>query len=261
MTETHTGSEAASIRRRTVLIATGATAATPAVGAAAPDSPGTVTTAEGIAGTAPVADTAVCTLTKEMTEGPYYLDGAYVRADLREDKAGIPLQLTLTVVDDDTCAPLDQALVEIWHCDALGEYSGFVGNNGHEGPDNGTFLRGGVLTGTDGVAKLTTIYPGWYRGRCVHIHLKVHTDVTLTEDGSFEGGQELHTGQLFFDESVTEDVATVAAYAANDVPRTTLDRDSIYDGGGAASGLLTLTAVGNSPSSGYAGALTVGVAS
>ncbi|TLS43822.1 intradiol ring-cleavage dioxygenase [Streptomyces montanus] len=261
MTETHTDSEAASIRRRTVLLATGATATALAVGAAAPDSPGTATTAEGTAKTAPVADTAVCTLTKEMTEGPYYLDGAYVRADIREDKVGIPLQLTLTVVDDDTCAPLDQALVETWHCDALGEYSGFVGNNGHEEPDNGRFLRGGVLTGSDGVAKLTTIYPGWYRGRCVHIHLKVHTDVTLTEDGSFEGGQELHTGQLFFDESVTEDVATVAAYAANDVRRTTLDQDSIYDDGGAASGLLTLTALGSSPSSGYAGALTVGVAS
>ncbi|MEU8984900.1 intradiol ring-cleavage dioxygenase [Streptomyces sp. NPDC048558] len=180
----------------------------------------------------------------------------------QRDKTGIPLQLTLTVVDDSTCAPLNSALVEIWHCDALGEYSGFVGNNGHDEPDNGTFLRGGVLTGSDGVARITSVYPGWYRGRCVHIHVKVHTDVvTLTDDGSFTGGQELHTGQLFFDETITTRVAALAVYAADTVPRTTLAQDSIYDDGGAASGLLTLTALGSSPSAGYAGTLTLGVES
>jgi protocatechuate 3,4-dioxygenase beta subunit len=243
------------IGRRTVLIATGATAVSLAV-AAAPEAP----TAEA-ADPAPVAAAAVCTLTKEMTEGPYYLDGQLVRADISEDKTGIPLQLTLTVVDDSTCAPLNSALVEIWHCDALGEYSGFVGNNGHDEPDNGTFLRGGVLTGSDGVARITSVYPGWYRGRCVHIHVKVHTDVTLTDDGSFTGGQELHTGQLFFDEPITTRVAALAVYAANTVPRTTLAQDSVYDDGGAASGLLTLTALGSSPSAGYAGTLSLGVES
>ncbi|MGF0171861.1 intradiol ring-cleavage dioxygenase [Streptomyces sp. Marseille-Q5077] len=243
------------IGRRTVLIATGATAASLAV-AAAPEAP----TAEA-ADPAPVAAAAVCTLTKEMTEGPYYLDGQLVRADISEDKTGIPLELTLTVVDDSTCAPLNNALVEIWHCDALGEYSGFVGNNGHDEPDNGTFLRGGVLTGSDGVARIRSVYPGWYRGRCVHIHAKVHTDVTLTDDGSFTGGEELHTGQLFFDETITTRVAALAVYAANTVPRTTLAQDGIYDDGGAASGLLTLTALGSSPSAGYAGALTLGVES
>lgn len=241
------------IGRRTVLIATGATAAALAVGAAAPEAP---TAADH---TAPVAAAAVCTLTKEMTEGPYYLDGQYVRSDISEDKTGIPLELALTVVDDDTCALLSNALVEIWHCDALGEYSGFVGNNGHDEPDNGTFLRGGVLTGSSGVANLTTVYPGWYRGRCVHIHIKVHVDVTLTSDGSFTGGTELHTGQLFFDEAITTEVAALSTYAANTVTRTTLAQDSIYDEGGAASGLLTLTALGSSTSAGYAGTLTLGV--
>ncbi|WP_105971572.1 intradiol ring-cleavage dioxygenase [Streptomyces geranii] len=244
------------IGRRTVLIATGATAATLAVAAAVPES--STPTADT---TAPVAAAAVCTLTKEMTEGPYYLDGQLVRADIHETKTGIPLKLTLTVVDDDTCAPLSNALVEIWHCDALGEYSGFVGNNGHSEPDNGTFLRGGVLTNSSGVAAITSVYPGWYRGRCVHIHLKVHTNVTLTSDGSFTGGRELHTGQLFFDETITAKVAALSTYAANTVTRTTLAQDSIYDEGGAASGLLTLTALGSSTSAGYAGTLTVGVES
>ncbi|MEE1837124.1 intradiol ring-cleavage dioxygenase [Streptomyces sp. SP17KL33] len=269
MTDTSVPSEApeaTSIGRRTVLIATGATAATLAVGAAATPEAPTAATADtadtaDTGNTTPVAAAAVCTLTKEMTEGPYHLDGQLVRADIREDKTGFPLVLTLTVVDDDTCAPLSNTLVEIWHCDALGEYSGFVGDNGHDEPDNGTFLRGAVLSNSSGVARITTVYPGWYRGRCVHIHLKVHTDVTLTSDGSFTGGQELHTGQLFFSETVTTRVAALSPYSANRVPRTTLAQDSIYDEGGAASGLLTLTALGTSPTAGYAGSLTVGVES
>ena len=93
----------------------------------------------------------------------------------------------------------------------------------------------------------------------MHIHVKVHTDVTLTSDGSFTGGQELHTGQLFFDETVTARVGALSPYSANTVTRTTLAQDSIYDEGGAASGLLTLTALGSSPSAGYAGTLTLGV--
>ncbi|KOV98495.1 protocatechuate dioxygenase [Streptomyces sp. NRRL B-1140] len=256
MTDTPKKHPATPINRRTVLLATGATAATLAVGAAS-SSADQVTQETGP--TAPVAAAAVCTLTKELTEGPYYLDGQYVRSDIREDKTGIPLKLTLTVVDDDTCVPLKNALVELWHCDALGEYSGFVGNNGHDEPDNGTFLRGGVLTDASGVAAITTVYPGWYRGRCVHIHVKVHTNVTLTPDGSFTGGRELHTGQLFFAETITTKVAALATYKVNTVPRTTLARDSIYDDGGAASGLLTLTPLGSTTSAGYAGTLTLGV--
>ncbi|MFI6560994.1 intradiol ring-cleavage dioxygenase [Streptomyces sp. NPDC050534] len=246
------------IGRRTVLIATGATAATLAVSAAAPEAPAAAATDAAHAEPAAAA-AAVCTLTKEMTEGPYYLDGALVRPDVTEGKAGIPLQLALTVVDDGTCAAIGDALVEIWHCDALGEYSGYVGNNGHSEPDDGTFLRGGVLTDSAGAAGLTTIYPGWYRGRCVHIHVKVHTGVTPTSDGSFEGGQELHTGQLFFDETITTQVAKVSPYSTNTVPRTTLAQDGIYDDAGASSGLLTLTALGSSPAAGYRAALTLGV--
>ncbi|WP_019067056.1 intradiol ring-cleavage dioxygenase [Streptomyces hokutonensis] len=242
------------IGRRTVLIATGTTAAVLAVGAAAPEAP-TAATPDAT----PAAAAAVCTLTKEMTEGPYYLDGALVRANVTEGKAGIPLKLALTVVNDSTCAVIPNALVEIWHCDALGEYSGYVGNNGHSEPDDGTFLRGGVLTNSAGLANITTIYPGWYRGRCVHIHVKVHTGVTLTSDGSFTGGSELHTGQLFIDETITTAVAKISPYSTNTVTRTTLAQDSIYDDGGAASGLMTLTALGSSTSSGYTGTLTLGV--
>lgn len=247
----------APIRRRRVLIAGSAAAAAIGIGAA-----GTATArpepASAHTGSATSAS-AICTLTKELTEGPYYLDHALVRSNVTENKPGVPLQLTLTVVDTATCAPLNKALVEVWYCDALGEYSGFVGNNGHQEPDNGTFLRGGVLTGPDGVATLTGIYPGWYRGRCIHVHLKLHTGVTLTPDGSFTGGNEIHTGQLFFDERITQAVARLSPYSTNTVPRTPLSADGIYGNGGTAAGLLALTALGTTPSAGYRGTLTVGV--
>ncbi|MEU1806892.1 intradiol ring-cleavage dioxygenase [Streptomyces sp. NPDC019937] len=252
-----TDSSPAPIGRRRVLIAGSAAAAAIGVGAGtAAARPGT--TAAGATAPAPAAH-AICTLTKQLTEGPYYLDHALVRADVSEGKPGVPLQLALTVVDRDTCAPLNKALVEIWYCDALGEYSGFVGNNGHQEPDNGKFLRGGVLTGADGVARLTGIYPGWYRGRCVHIHVKVHTGVTLTADGSFTGGNEIHTGQLFFDEKITQAVAKVSPYSTNTVPRTPLSSDGIYGNGGTAAGLMAVTALGSTPSAGYRGTLTLGI--
>jgi protocatechuate 3,4-dioxygenase beta subunit len=246
MTDT---SDARKIGRRTVLAAAGTAAAAMTVGAAA--SPKAVRATRDAAA-------AVCALTTEMTEGPYYLDGALVRSDITEGKPGIPLRLALTVVDA-ACAPLPGALVELWHADALGEYSGYVGHNGHDEPDDRTFLRGGVLTDSGGTAGFTTVYPGWYRGRCVHIHVKVHTGVTVTADGHFTGGSTVHTGQLFFAETVTAAVARVSPYSTNTVPRTTLAQDSVYDDRGAVSGLLTLTALGGSASSGYTGTLTLGV--
>ena len=95
--------------------------------------------------------------------------------------------------------------------------------------------------------------------RMARAHVKVHTGVTLTSDGSFTGGTTLHTGQLFFDETVTAALAKVSPYSSNTVTRTTLSQDSIYDGQGAASGLLTLTALGGTPAAGYTGTLTLGV--
>jgi protocatechuate 3,4-dioxygenase beta subunit len=217
-----------------------------------------VTALAGAAQAAPAAPAinaaAVCTLTKELTQGPYWLSGALIRANVTEGKPGIALALNVTVVNS-ACTPLSGVLVEIWHADALGEYSGFVGGNGHSEADDRTFLRGGILTDSTGKAAFTTIYPGWYRGRCIHIHVKVHTGVTLV-NGSYTGGSTVHTGQFFFDESVTTAVAAVSPYSTNTVPRTTLSQDGIYANGGVTAGLLTLT---GSTTAGYTGTITVGV--
>ncbi|MFD8724867.1 intradiol ring-cleavage dioxygenase [Streptomyces sp. NPDC059629] len=252
---TDTSEDARSVGRRTVLVATGTTAAALAVGAAVSTEAPAASAAPNLQQTAAAA--AVCSLTEEMTKGPYYLDGALVRTNITEGKSGIALSLALTAVNS-ACTVIPNALVEVWHADALGEYSGYVGNNGHSESDDGTFLRGGVLTNSSGVANITTIYPGWYRGRCIHIHVKVHTGVTLTSDGSFSGGTTVHTGQLFINESITTAVAKVSPYSTNTVTRTTLSGDSIYDGGGASSGLMTVT---GSTSAGYTGTLTLGVSS
>jgi protocatechuate 3,4-dioxygenase beta subunit len=205
------------------------------------------------------ASTGVCTLTAEVTEGPYSLDGALIRTDLREEKEGVEVQYTFTVVDQDNdCAPLADALVELWHCDALGEYSGYVGKNGHTEDDDGTFLRGGQLTDTNGQVSLISIWPGHYVSRAVHVHMRVHTGVTIA-DGTYTGGTVVHTGQLFFDADLNEKVQATSPYSDNTTAETVLADDTIYDDAGAASGLLTLTALGTSVSDGYTATLTVGI--
>ncbi|WP_405971881.1 intradiol ring-cleavage dioxygenase [Streptomyces sp. NBC_00988] len=259
------------VQRRRVLIGGGTVALAgglAAAGFASADTPTTTTDASTSTETSTTtvttdasasATSGVCTLTAEVTEGPYSLDGALIREDIREEKEGVEVQYTFTVVDQDNdCAPLADALVELWHCDALGEYSGFVGKNGHTEDDDGTFLRGGVLTDSDGEANIVSIWPGHYVSRAVHVHMRVHTDVTLA-DGTYTGGTLVHTGQLFFDADLNEEVQATSPYSDNTTAETSLDDDTIYDDGGAASGLLTLTALGSDVSDGYTATLTVGV--
>ncbi|MFJ3664883.1 intradiol ring-cleavage dioxygenase [Streptomyces sp. NPDC090106] len=253
------------VKRRRVLIGGGSVAVAGGLAVAGFASADTGATTEGATTEAAVADASstsgVCVLNAEVTEGPYSLEGALVREDIREDKEGFEVQYTFTVVDTaDDCAPLADALVEIWHCDALGEYSGFVGGNGHDEEDNGTFLRGGQMSDENGEVRITSIWPGHYVSRAVHVHMRVHTDVTLTDD-SYTGGEIIHTGQLFFDPDINTEIQAASPYSANTTRETALADDSIYDDGGASSGLLTLTALGSDVSDGYAATLTIGVSS
>ncbi|WP_425473161.1 intradiol ring-cleavage dioxygenase [Streptomyces montanus] len=251
-----------SVQRRRVLIGGGTIAVAgglAAAGLAAAEPTTQKKQTKASTSTSTSATSSVCVLNAEVTEGPYSLEGALVREDIREDKEGFEVQYTFTVVDvANDCAPLADALVEIWHCDHLGEYSGFVGGNGHEEEDNGKFLRGGQMTDENGQCSITSIWPGHYVSRAVHVHMRVHTDVTLTDD-SYTGGEIIHTGQLFFDPDINEEIQATSPYSANTTRETALADDSIYDDGGASSGLLTLTALGSSVSDGYKATLTVGV--
>ncbi|MEU6252554.1 intradiol ring-cleavage dioxygenase [Streptomyces sp. NPDC047043] len=254
------------VNRRHVIAAGSAVAAAAGLGLAASASAAPETTAaakarptRAQAAASSTTSSGVCTLNAEVTEGPYSLEGALVREDVREGKEGVEVRYTFTVVDQaNDCAPLADALVEIWHCDALGEYSGFVGGNGHTEEDDGTFLRGGQMTDSNGQVGLISIWPGHYVSRAVPVHMRVHTDVTLTDD-SYTGGEIIHTGQLFFDPDINEEIQAISPYSDNTTKETSLDDDTIYDGGGASSGLLTVTALGDSVSDGYAATLTVGV--
>lgn len=189
------------------------------------------------AGPAGVASGAVsCVLAPEQTEGPYFIDDQKVRRNITEGKAGVALTLRLTVVDASTCRPLRGATVDVWHCDAAGVYSGVQGITG-------SFLRGIQRTDAKGVAAFTTIYPGWYPGRTVHVHVKVSL-----------GGNVVHTGQLYFPDAVTDAVYRRKPYSRrpNRDPRNT--GDPIYRNGGRRS-TLKLRKSG----SGYVGSITMGV--
>lgn len=136
--------------------------------------------------------TDVCLLQAEVTEGPFYMDPHLLRADITEGRPGLPMQLRLQVVAAD-CTPVAGARVDVWHCDALGVYSGVENLGGGEDTVGQTFLRGTQLTDSEGISTFQTIFPGWYRGRTTHIHYKVFLDETT-----------VLTSQIFFDETVNQ---------------------------------------------------------
>jgi protocatechuate 3,4-dioxygenase beta subunit len=179
---------------------------------------------------------ASCVLMPELTEGPYYVEAAAARRNVREGRPGTPLELRLTLVAASTCKPIRRAAVEIWHCDAEGEYSGVDGARTR-------FLRGVQRTDAKGLALFQTLYPGWYSGRAVHIHLKAHL-----------AGNVVHTGQLFFPESVTDAVYRRTPYSSRPGPDVRNRDDSIYRNGGSRS-TLALRAAGTS----YGGRITLAV--
>jgi protocatechuate 3,4-dioxygenase beta subunit len=165
---------------------------------------------------------ASCELTPELTEGPFYFDVDSIRSDISEDREGTQLRLALRVRDADTCEPIENAIVDVWHCDATGNYSGFESSQGPgfgSGPtDEKTYLRGAQATNQDGIVEFKTIYPGWYPGRTVHIHCKVHLDKST-----------LLTTQLFTNQEFDEGVFASAPYAENTGRDTYNDTDGIYD--------------------------------
>jgi protocatechuate 3,4-dioxygenase beta subunit len=161
---------------------------------------------------------AACAPSPQQTAGPFHVENALVRRDITEDRAGLRLKLRLTVRDATTCAPIEGADVELWHCDAAGVYSG-VG-----GVPDASFLRGHQPTDRRGKVRFQTIYPGWYPGRTPHIHVSVRVD-----------GAVAHTGQLYFDDEVTAAVYRRQPYAGRGAAGTTNASDGIYARGGAQS--------------------------
>lgn len=195
-----------------------------------------------------------CVVKPQLTAGPYFVDGALERSDIRADpatgevSAGTPLDLRFQVsrIAEDACVPLAGAVVDVWHCDARGVYSDV------EDPGFDTrgrkFLRGHQVTDADGAARFTTIYPGWYRGRAVHIHFKVRSAPEAAPGFDF-------TSQLFFDDELSAEIFTTQQpYSEKGTPDVTNDSDNIF---AESNGQLTLSLApeGN----GYAATFAIGV--
>ncbi len=193
---------------------------------------------------APRPDGEVCVLTGSQVEGPYFFS-APVRTDVREDRTGLEFDLGLQVVKADGCTPVEGAAVEIWHCDAAGNYSGYPEDMGRRPADTmllvgsvdgtsvpptnaGTYLRGGQITDATGTVNFKTIFPGWYDPRIPHIHVKV-----------FHAGVEYLTTQLYFPDAYADAVyRSHADYVAYDPSPYNVGNDSVLGFNPEAEGLL-----------------------
>jgi protocatechuate 3,4-dioxygenase beta subunit len=163
---------------------------------------------------APDSATPTCTVYPRQTEGPYYLDLGDLRHDITEGKPGTPMAVIVELQGRD-CAPFANAVVDIWHCDAQGVYSGFPGQLGNQNTSGQKFLRGSQITDANGRARFQTIYPGWYPGRTTHIHFKVHLSSSLEA-----------TSQMYFPEAINSAVYATAPYSA----RGQKDTSNVADG-------------------------------
>lgn len=157
-----------------------------------------------------------CALTPTSTSGPFPTINRMDRRVIHEGLPGHPLRLGLQVVND-ACEPVPNAVVDIWHTDATGDYSEYEDNG--SGKDDGagsTFCRGEQTADANGIVEFETIYPGWYDGRAVHIHVAVMQD-----------GENIFTGQLYFDEAYSEAIYQTGEYAAFGPPDTPWSSDRI----------------------------------
>lgn len=195
-----------------------------------------------------------CIVRPEQTEGPYFVDGRLHRSDIRSDpatgaiKAGALLQLGVVVSrigERGACTPLPGAQVDLWQCDATGIYSGV------KDPSFDTigqqFLRGYQLTDASGTARFTTIYPGWYRGRTVHVHFKVRTEPSAARGHEF-------TSQIYFDDAFTDRVHAREPYASMGVRSVRNEGDRIYQRNG-----KDLMIAVSEEAQGYAGTFHLGL--
>ncbi len=221
---------------------TGNAAPTAATSAASPTAQATqvAETATAVVANPEVAAVPACVVRPEVTEGPYYVDVDMIRADVREGVEGAPLLLTFNVlqVSNATCAPLEGAVVEIWHCNAFGQYSGVRDRSFDTSSE--TWLRGAQITDANGIATFTTIYPGWYPGRAVHIHFKVHP----TQN-------QVLTSQIFFPEEFTDQVYTAEPYASQGQRNVLNSNDGIFK--------EALIVIATQQGDGYAATFPIGV--
>jgi protocatechuate 3,4-dioxygenase beta subunit len=192
-----------------------------------------------------------CVVRPQQTEGPFFVEEALDRSDIRSDprtgqlSAGMPLLLTFRVsrLSGSACVPLAGAQVDVWQSDATGRYSDVRGSS----TASQQFLRGYQLTDNAGSARFVTIYPGAYGGRAVHVHFKIRTAGGASRSQAF-------TSQLYFDEGITERVYVTEPYASQRRRWMRNGEDGLFRDGGRQ---LLLTPVKDQD--GYAASFDIGL--
>jgi protocatechuate 3,4-dioxygenase beta subunit len=185
-----------------------------------------------------------CVVRPASTQGPFFVDEKLNRTDIRSDpsdgtvKQGALLALTLNVssIAKGACAPLEGAIVDLWQCDADGVYSDAVDQNQGLDTTGKKFLRGYQVTDQDGIAKFTTIYPGWYPSRTPHIHYKIRSPESAKSPYEF-------IGQMYFHERTSDGVYANPPYAARGKRSVSNLTDRIYNSDGGRQSMLVVTPV------------------
>ena len=244
MSQTKTG-KSLSRREALGLLGVASAALSSACGGDTPTSPTstttTSTTTSATTATTPVTSTAACVVSPNETIGPYPSLSDFIRSDIRETKQGLPLTLTIAVVNtNSSCAAVSGAVVDIWQCDAGGNYSQYGSER------NLTYLRGLQTTDANGKVTFVTIYPGWYQGRATHIHV----EVTIN-------GRSAKVTQIAFPEDLSAAVYRTGIYASGGQNPTTNARDNVFSDG-VANELITIT--DGDTANGYTATFQVGVA-
>jgi protocatechuate 3,4-dioxygenase beta subunit len=202
-------------------------------------SPTTTTSTASTTTTTTGTTNAACAVTPQETLGPYPSLTDLIRSDIRESKSGTVLTLTIKVVNvNASCAAVSGANVEIWQCDAAGNYSEYGTQTAQ------TYLRGIQTTNSNGEVTFTTIYPGWYQGRATHIHV----EVTI-------GGVSKKATQIAFPESVNNTVYVTGVYASRGANPMSNASDGIF----ADSLSSELVTPAGTPAAGYAASFQVGL--
>ncbi|BGP12245.1 hypothetical protein JCM10213_000062 [Rhodosporidiobolus nylandii] len=197
-----------------------------------------------------------CVLAPELTEGPYYhTEGHPIRQNMAEDQLGLLFLMDVGIIDVNTCEPLPNVLVDLWHANTTGHYAGHPEQDPSlkwEGPapdgprkgllskyprtnDHETFLRAAWPTNKNGLSQFTSIFPGYYTGRATHVHIRVHTEWETLPNGTFTSGNMIHTGQIFVPDHINMQIDKIFPYNTNPIAdkwgrtRNWADSLNIYD--------------------------------
>jgi len=182
---------------------------------------GTSSSGSGTAGTT-ASTNGTCTVAPTETEGPFptKVPASYVRSDITDGRSGYKMNVKITIGNlNNSCAALAGALVDIWHCDAEGNYSEY-GGSGMQSTNYQSvhFLRGRQTTDANGLVTFTSIFPGWYSGRATHIHVHVYN----------AAGTSLNVTQIAFPEGSGTSLALVNGYSKGMTGYTYNNADNVF---------------------------------